>query len=145
MPSKILANNSSANIEAELSGYDTTNLFPIASHVVNPTQGTVGKIVIINLPIDSDLELVCRRNKVISRFPLKLPEGVKYDLVPYPEVDYKIDKNHQPYSNMILNKWMLLDPDYVVSLDDRYLLAIDPITEDYVNCIGYLLLNTIKH
>lgn len=143
MSSKTLVKNSTARIEAELNNEEVTEVDYLAKKVINPDKSVVGKSVIINLPMDVDYTIITKRNKVISRFPLQ-GDGLKYELVPYPEVEFSNDLVYRPYSSMILNRWMMLDPDYIVTLTDRYLLGIDPVTNGEFNCIGYMLERTIK-
>lgn len=147
MSSKLLVRGSCSSIEADLNNYEETISILDATHYVNPPwQNLVGKTIIINLPIKVDYKRLGRYNRLISRFPIN-SEGkrpIKYDLIPYPEVEFSINKNPQPYKPLILNKYLLSDPDIKITPEDRYLLGTDPTTGGELNLVGYMIVKTIK-
>lgn len=147
---KVLTDNSSSKLEAGWNGLETTEFILNADTIVNPTNNNlVGNTLIINLPQLKDVNYrkLGRFNRLISRFPLKANDGVwpvKYELVPYDEVEFQMKEDRKPYSNKILNRFLLEDPDFVIEDDDRFLLGSDVNVGDYLTQIGYIIIKTIK-
>lgn len=140
----MLDTGSSSRIEAELEGHElSTNLLESVVFT-NPTwNNIVGRTVIVDIITDNNYKRLGRYNKLISRIPLP-GDKIKYELIPYQEVEFKLNLNPKPYSKWILNKFMLLDEDYKVDSSDRFLLGTDPSVDGYLNLVGYLILKTIK-
>lgn len=117
-----------------------TNIQSKADIVVNPSYGSlVGKIIIINLPVDVPIDKLSQFNKIISRFPI----GYGIEIKPYelPKDRKSIDLDD--YSCLILNKDMLLDIDYAEAVESgNFLIGTDTIIDDEVTLAGYLLLRT---
>jgi len=147
MPSKFLSNNSASRLEAEWEDGETTPMLTMADTIVNPIwqHGLVCKRILINLP-GIKLGSLARRNKVISRFPLESEDDteLKYELVPYEDVEFQNNPELKPYSRHILNKYMLMNENVKVNDGDRFLLGTDSIIGGELSLVGYLLIKTIK-
>jgi hypothetical protein len=144
MPSKVYSSGSDSKLEATLRNLEMEPLLYRSTHFVNPIWNNLsGKVVIVDLPYDIDLKLLSRRNRLILRFKL-LDEDVEYEYDPFPEVKFEMKEHTKPYSDRIINKYMLLDPDYEVSLDDRFLLGTDTIVNDSITLTGYMIIRTMK-
>jgi hypothetical protein len=97
---------------------------------------SINKTILINLPIDIDFDRLSRYNEIISRFPIKCDH---YSLLPY-----VIEEHSQPLdvSPLILTKQLLSDIDQIDNIKNKkFLIGVNPITEDYLNLVGYLLIN----
>lgn len=146
---KIVAENSCSKLEAKWNGLEPTYNELESNTVVNPlTDSYVGYTIIIDLPQlkNVNVKKLGKYNKLISRFPLQF-DGVfpvKYELIPYGNIDFRLTEDRKPYKNRILNKYMLMDPNFNVTEEDRYILGTEVATSGYINLIGYLVLKTIK-
>lgn len=120
----------------------TTSLFDYR-YVVNPTNRYLtNKIIIVNVPDLSGLNLLSKSNKIISRFPIDCDNYVlePYDLTK--EIRFKCSYLTSQY---ILTPKLLTKSNTIVydSLNDcivldRYLLSEDLMTSNYLNCAGYV-------
>lgn len=117
-----------------------TNLISKADIIVNPSYGSVvNKLIVINLPVEVPLEQLMRFNRIISRFPIGY--GIEVEPLPIPEKRKTVEL--EDYSNLILNKHMLLDIDYAQAVDKgNFLIGTDSIIDGNITLVGYLLLRT---
>lgn len=139
MNSNILLDSYAAIIESKILHLSGTESIMEADYIVNPnTTSLVGRIIIINLPLESNLCKLSRFNQIISRYPL---QGVKHTFIPYTSEYLPQEK---PLSNLILTKELIKSNKYLNYLKNHnFLISIEPYTNGYLNLIGYLTIKSI--
>lgn len=137
MSSKVYLVDSASILESKIMKLGLTSNYNKANYVVNPKSiGTVGKEIIINLPLKLDFNRLSRFNHIISRFPIDCDN---YELIPYDEgiIDLELELLEGRY---ILSKDLLSTLDFTdILLGSKFVYGLEPETEGYLNLVGYLM------
>ena len=142
MNSKVFNKDSCSRLEANWNNLELSDIALNSDWFVNPEwSNLLGKNIIITLPTKLNLKLLTKRNKVYSRYRLSLEgEDLNYELIPY-DINFKSNVNSN-YSRRILNKYLLTSENFNITDEDKFLLGTEPMTNDNINTIGYILLKS---
>ena len=140
---KIFLLDGASLLESEIMGLGVTNSLDEVSYFINcDIPSLVGKIIIINLPIEINLEGIQRFNEFILRYPIKELEelGAKYKYVEYEIGDVEEIEDEADISCLILNKYLLSDDTKIKDIEGKsFLLGTDYKTNGKLNLIGYCI------
>lgn len=144
MNSKVLVKDYASLLEVKLiNSFEEVRRFIDADIFINLPYGSViGKMIIINLPVEVPLDQLLEDNVVVSRFRIS-------DRIPI--VSYNLPENRksiplEDYSCLILNKLMFTNMKYAkVVSENNFLVGVLETIDNDATLIGEkILLNKIE-
>jgi len=129
-------------LESEVLGKELSYSISYSTYFINPRYSIcIGKAIIIDLPIEINIEKLHRYSDIYSRFPI---DGIE-NVIPF-EVPKNVKKvENKDYSLCILTKY-LMDSDELEDIEtlnsSNFLLGIQTEIDGYLTAVGYKLLNT---
>lgn len=128
-------------MESDILNAELSDSIRKSNYVVNPHYSyLMNKAIIIDLPLEINLDKLSSYCDIYSRFPI---DGIP--LVPYvqPANQKKVDP--ESYSLKILNKYIMDsdEPDQIEELSKtNYLIGIETDIDGYLTAVGYKLMQT---